>query len=83
MTDIKTIMADLGQNAKDAAATLAYATAEAKSHALMTAADRVWARRAELIAANEKDLAYGREKGLSPAMMDRLMLDEARIAGYV
>jgi glutamate-5-semialdehyde dehydrogenase len=81
MTDIKTIMADLGRNAKDAAATLAYATAEAKSHALMTAADRVWARRDELIAANEKDLAYGREKGLSPAMMDRLMLDEARISG--
>ncbi len=81
MTDIKTMMADLGRNAKDAAATLAYATAEAKSHALMTAADRVWARRDELIAANEKDLAYGREKGLSPAMMDRLMLDEARIAG--
>ena len=80
MTDIKTMMADLGRNAKDAAATLAYATAEAKSHALMTAADRVWARRDELIAANEKDLAYGREKGLSPAMMDRLMLDEARIA---
>ncbi|PWG15924.1 glutamate-5-semialdehyde dehydrogenase [Salibaculum griseiflavum] len=81
MTDIKTMMADLGRNAKDAAATLAYATAEAKSHALMTAADRVWARRDELIAANEEDLAYGREKGLSPAMMDRLMLDEARIAG--
>ena len=80
MTDIKTMMADLGRNAKDAAATLAYATAEAKSHALMTAADRIWARRDELIAANEKDLAYGREKGLSPAMMDRLMLDEARIA---
>jgi hypothetical protein len=36
---------------------------------------------AEIIAANEKDMAFGREKGLSAAMLDRLMLDEGRIAG--
>jgi glutamate-5-semialdehyde dehydrogenase len=35
----------------------------------------------ELIAANAKDLATGRDKGLSSAMLDRLMLDEKRIQG--
>ena len=75
------MMEELGAQAKAAAAQLAYASAEAKAKALTMAADQVWARRAEIIAANEKDLAFGRDKGLSPAMMDRLMLDEPRIQG--
>ncbi|MGH1459204.1 MAG: glutamate-5-semialdehyde dehydrogenase [Paracoccaceae bacterium] len=79
--DIHSMMEALGARAKAAAAQLAYASAEAKAKALTLAADQVWARRAEIIAANEKDLAFGRDKGLSPAMMDRLMLDEPRIQG--
>ena len=82
-SDIKAVMAELGKNAKFAAANLATASAERKEQALLAAADAVWARRAEIIAANAKDMEYGREKGLSPAMMDRLMLDEARIQGIV
>merc|ERR1711916_349452 len=35
------------------------------------------------IAANMLDLDYGRNKGLSGSMMDRLMLDESRIQGIV
>ena len=84
MKDIDNIaatMADLGARAKAAAAELAFATPEAKRQALEAAADAVWARRAEIIEANAKDLDFGRDKGLSPAMMDRLMLDEARIEG--
>ena len=46
---------------------------------MTAAADAVWARRDEIIAANAKDMAFGREKGLSAAMLDRLMLDEARV----
>ncbi|NBT31005.1 MAG: glutamate-5-semialdehyde dehydrogenase, partial [Rhodobacteraceae bacterium] len=46
-------------------------------------ADAVWSAREEIIAANLLDQAYGAEKGLSPAMMDRLMLDEDRIRGIV
>lgn len=74
-------MGDLGARAKAAAAELAFAAPEAKVKALMAAADAVWARRDEIIAANEKDLAFGRDKGLSGAMMDRLLLNEARIDG--
>ncbi|WP_417258820.1 glutamate-5-semialdehyde dehydrogenase [Celeribacter sp.] len=82
MTDdmnISEVMTDIGKRAKAAAADLSYASAERKHAALISAADALWARRADIIAANEKDLAFGRDKGLSDAMMDRLMLDEDRI----
>ncbi|MZR13097.1 glutamate-5-semialdehyde dehydrogenase [Maritimibacter sp. DP07] len=84
MKDAETIhelMQDLGRKAKAAAQELAFAPSEAKTRALEAAADAVWARRDEIIAANAKDLDFGRDKGLSPAMMDRLMLDETRIQG--
>ncbi|MAM61260.1 glutamate-5-semialdehyde dehydrogenase [Maritimibacter sp. UBA3975] len=79
--NIPALMQELGRKAKAAAQELAFAPSEAKRHALEAAADAVWARREEIVAANAKDLDYGREKGLTPAMMDRLMLDEARIQG--
>ncbi|WP_170450002.1 glutamate-5-semialdehyde dehydrogenase [Ruegeria arenilitoris] len=80
---IPALMADLGKRAKDASRDLAFASAERKHAALIAAADAVWKNRAQIIEANKKDLDYGRDKGLSPAMMDRLMLDEARIQGMV
>jgi glutamate-5-semialdehyde dehydrogenase len=76
-------MADIGARARAAAAQLATATAERKHAALISAADAVWKNRAEIIAANEQDLTFGRDKGLSDAMMDRLMLNEERIRGMV
>ncbi|MEM6305457.1 MAG: glutamate-5-semialdehyde dehydrogenase [Pseudomonadota bacterium] len=81
--DIAALMADMGARARAAATQLATATAERKHAALISAAEAVWNRRDEIIAANAKDLDFGREKGLSDAMMDRLMLDEARIQGIV
>ncbi|MCP4819544.1 MAG: glutamate-5-semialdehyde dehydrogenase [Shimia sp.] len=83
IADIPALMTELGQNAKAAAAELAFAPAPAKQKALEAAADAVWARRAEIIEANKKDLEFGANKGLSDAMMDRLMLDEERIQGIV
>ncbi|WP_417699353.1 glutamate-5-semialdehyde dehydrogenase [Pseudophaeobacter sp.] len=86
MNDIHSIpdlMVDLGIRAKAAAQVLATASAARKEAALTAAADAVWDRRAEIIAANEQDLEFGRTKGLSSAMMDRLMLDEPRIQGIV
>lgn len=81
IADIAALMSDIGQRAKAASAELAFAPPEQKEQALSAAADAVWAQRADIIAANEKDLEFGRNKGLSPAMMDRLMLDEDRIQG--
>ena len=79
--DAKTLIETLGTNARAAAAELAFATPEAKSKALEVAAEAVWAQRDAIIAANAEDQAFGREKGLSAAMMDRLVLDEGRIKG--
>ena len=81
--NIKGMMEDLGRRAKAAAQALATASADRKHAALISAAEAVWNNRAAIIAANAKDLEFGRNKGLSDAMMDRLMLDEARIRGMV
>lgn len=81
--NIPALMADIGARAKAASAVLASASAERKHAALIGAADAVWKTRDAIIAANLLDLEYGRNKGLSDAMMDRLMLDEERIQGIV
>ncbi|MBT6191669.1 MAG: glutamate-5-semialdehyde dehydrogenase [Tateyamaria sp.] len=83
LADIPTLMADIGARAKAAAGTLAFSSAERKHAALIRASEHVWATRASIIAANAKDMDYGREKGLSTAMMDRLRLDTDRIQGIV
>ena len=86
MKDFETIpalMADIGARAKAASAQLATASAERKHAALIGAAEAVWNSREAILEANKLDMEYGREKGLSDAMLDRLMLDEARVQGIV
>jgi len=77
--DIAGLMQGIGARARAAAAELAFAPGERKHAALVAAAEAVWARRDDILAANRDDLAFGAAKGLSPAMMDRLMLDERRV----
>ena len=79
--EIHEIMADIGRRAKAAAADLAFASPDAKTHALTAAADAMMASVPEILAANADDMAFGHDKGLSGAMLDRLLLDEGRIAG--
>jgi len=81
--DIKAEMQKIGQMAKAASVELAFASADAKSLALNVAADCVWQQRADIITANGLDMEYGCDKGLSDAMMDRLMLDESRVQDIV
>jgi glutamate-5-semialdehyde dehydrogenase len=81
--DAGQLMAQMGARARAAAAELACTSGDAKRAALMGAAEAVWAARAGIIAANGVDMEFARAKGLSGAMQDRLMLDEARIAGIV
>lgn len=83
MDNIPEVMRELGENARAAAAVLAFTPAEAKRLALEAAADAVLEKREEILAANGKDMEFGREKGLTDAMLDRLRLDEARIEGIV
>ena len=77
--DTPGLIDEMGRRAREAAAALATASAERKHAALIAAADAVWARRAEILAANDEDM--GRAEGLTPAMRDRLRLDEGRVRG--
>lgn len=83
LENIPALMKEIGQRAKAAATQLAMASAERKHAALIGAAEAVWSARDDIIAANAKDLEFGRDKGLGPAMMDRLMLDEDRVRSIV
>ena len=70
-------------NAKAAAAEMAFASPEAKAKALTVAADAIWVGRENILSANALDMEFGRSKGLSAAMMDRLELDADRIQSIV
>ena len=77
--DIAALMGRIGAAAKAAAAELAGASTEAKNRALAAAALHLRANASTILAANSEDMAAGRDKGLSSAMLDRLALDEIRI----
>ncbi|WP_420547841.1 glutamate-5-semialdehyde dehydrogenase [Curvivirga sp.] len=79
--DVNALLVDMGKKARAASHALGLASPEQKNKALQAAADALRARQDEIIEANKKDLAFGSEKGLSDAMMDRLMLDADRIEG--
>ncbi|MDH5483778.1 MAG: glutamate-5-semialdehyde dehydrogenase [Gammaproteobacteria bacterium] len=79
--DIKTYMQTVGQRARAAAVHMSRAETAVKNQALMIIADAIDASADALKAANAKDLDAGRANGLDDAMLDRLALDDARIAG--
>jgi glutamate-5-semialdehyde dehydrogenase len=79
--DLHNVMSAIGQRARGAAATLAFASTDAKNLALIAAADAILAERETILAANVEDMAAAKERGISPAFLDRLALTEARIAG--
>jgi len=77
--DLQSQMDALGRAAKAAAQELAQAPADVKNRALTAAAQAIRARRAEIAAANAEDMTAARDKGLTPAMLDRLELTDDRI----
>lgn len=68
---------------KAASRPLAIATAEQKNEALSAIAAALTLRKEEWLAANREDLSAAREGGMSPSLLDRLSLDEKRIAAIV
>ncbi|MDC1489367.1 glutamate-5-semialdehyde dehydrogenase [Amylibacter sp.] len=81
--DIKLEMKKLGQRAKDASAELASASANQKQKALENAANCIWDKRKDILSDNNNDLIFAKDKDLSDAMIDRLLLDETRIQAMV
>ncbi len=73
------LIARMGAAARDAAAELACASAERKHAALIGAAAAIRANEGAILDANAEDLVHAEERGLSPAMVDRLTLDSGRI----
>ena len=67
--------------AKAASLELARLTTEAKNAALRAMARALMEKSPEILAANEADMQRGREGGMPESLLDRLMLNEARIAG--
>ncbi|WP_367717292.1 glutamate-5-semialdehyde dehydrogenase [Nitratireductor sp. GISD-1A_MAKvit] len=79
--DIAALMNDLGARARAAAGPLSIATPQIKNAALEAMAEALKRNEAAILEANREDMARGEESGLSPALLDRLKLDPARIAG--
>ena len=78
-TEIVGLMDAIGQRARAAAVALARSAESQRYAALGAAAAAIFARRAEILAANAKDIQAAEQKGLAPSMLDRLLLDEARV----
>ena len=73
------LMEGLGKAAAHAAAILALAGTAKKNAALQAVANSIRARRAQILAANERDMAAARAAKLSGALLDRLLLDDRRV----
>jgi len=71
---------ELGLLAKNASYKLASLNETAKNDALYAMADALVENAASVLYANSLDLAAGKEKGLPDSLLDRLMLNEKRIA---
>jgi glutamate-5-semialdehyde dehydrogenase len=79
-SDIANTMREIGQRAKAAARVLALASSEQKNAALAAMATEIRARKSEIAAANFEDVRLAASSGATPAFLDRLRLDEKRIA---
>ena len=69
------------RRARAAAGALAVTPRAAKDAALHNMADALLARASDVVEANERDLAAGRDAGLTTALLDRLALPAARLTG--
>ena len=79
-SDIAGLMHDIGRRAKAAAHALARASTAQKDQALAAMAASIRARKADILAANAQDLAEAKTSGTTPALLDRLALDDKRVA---
>ena len=73
----------LGENARRAAGSLMVAAAPAKNAALEAIARTLEENAEEIFAANAEDIAAGKAAGIAPNLLDRMLLDEKRLAGIV
>ena len=75
------VVAELAQKARKASRSLSTATGAERKGALEAIAKAIESRSAEILAANELDMASARAENMHPQMQDRLLLNSERIAG--
>ena len=79
--DAVAIVSELALKARTAARTLSTATGAERKAALNAIADAIESRSAEILKANAEDIARAKGEDVHPQMQDRLLLNEARVAG--
>ncbi|MCF6221666.1 MAG: glutamate-5-semialdehyde dehydrogenase [Robiginitomaculum sp.] len=79
--NLEQYMGKLGINARSAANSLRLASGKTRTDAILAMAAQVRKSAPEILSNNTKDMVAGAEKGLTPAMLDRLKLSEERIEG--
>ncbi len=79
--DLETAVAAVAARAREAAHVLAVASRATKDRALGAMADALVAATPRILAANAEDVAAARAQGTAEAIIDRLRLDEGRVAG--
>jgi len=77
--DAAALVAELGRRAKAAAASLRNAPTDAKNAALLEAARLIRAGKDAILAANARDIDVAKAAGMTSALQDRLLLNDARI----
>jgi glutamate-5-semialdehyde dehydrogenase len=81
MATVTRSVSDICLAARGAARALAALDTDTKNAALLAIADALQERSEEILDANARDMEAGRAAGLDAALLDRLALDPARIAG--
>ncbi|MES5100523.1 glutamate-5-semialdehyde dehydrogenase [Agrobacterium sp. BA1120] len=78
--DVETLMMSIGAQAKAASRPLSIASADQKNRALLAMASAIEASKDRILDANVRDLAAAESSGVAASFIDRLKLDDARIA---
>lgn len=81
--DLNTMIQAMAKDARESARLLRVAKRAEKDAALAFMAARILSKKEEIIKINAKDITLAREKGLNPAMIDRLTLDEKTITSMI
>ncbi len=79
MAYLSSIIGSMARRAKEASAALAQTPTAVKNRALRAMAESLEKGRKEILAANQRDIRAARTRGISEALLDRLLLDEKRI----
>ena len=80
---IKTRVMELGREARAASRMVAASDVATRNRALLAVREAIADRAAAVLDANAEDVARGRTQGLSTPLLDRLVLDQARLEGIL